>query len=138
MSIKDTAKALLKKGVAAGDEELINMANELLESLNPPEPKNKPRLDEDYIAPSKNENAQPDSQGRRAKTESIDTKKRENEFVDDGTEHKNEITPDYVPSPRARKSFKKVKMICTRCDKSFDVHPIHKRENYICNSCIKK
>ena len=138
MSIKDTAKALLKKGVAAGDEALINMANELLEYLNPPEPKNKPRLDEDYIAPSKNENAQPDSQGRRAKTESIDTKKRENEFVDDGTEHKNEITPDYVPSPRARKSFKKVKMICTRCDKSFDVHPIHKRENYICNSCIKK
>jgi hypothetical protein len=138
MSIKDTAKALLEKGVAAGDEELINMANELLESLNPPEPKNKPSLDEDYIAPSKNENAQPDSQGRRAKTEPIGSKKRENEFVDDGTEHKDEITPDYVPSPRARKSFKKVTMICTRCDKSFNVHPVHKRENYICNSCIKK
>jgi hypothetical protein len=138
MSIKDTAKALLEKGIATGDEELINLANELLESLNPPKQNKKSILDEDYIAPSKNENAQHDSQGRRAKTEPIDSKKRENEFIDDGMEHKDEITPDYVPSPRARKSFRTLKMICTRCDKGFDVHPVHKRENYICNSCIKK
>ena len=138
MSIKDTAKALLEKGVATGDEELINLANELLESLSPPKQNKKSSPNEDYIAPSKNENAQSDSQGRRAKTEPMDAKKRENEFVDDGTEHKDEVTPDYVPSPRGRKSFKEVKMICARCDKSFDVHPVHKRENYICNSCVKK
>ena len=138
MSIKDTAKALLEKGVATGDEELINLANELLESLSPPKQNKKSSPNEDYNAPSKNENAQSDSQGRRAKTEPMDAKKRENEFVDDGMEHKDEITPDYVPSPRARKSFKKAKVICTRCDKNFDVHPVHKRENYICNSCVKK
>tara|TARA_Y100000310_G_scaffold74788_1_gene71039 strand:- start:4520 stop:4936 length:417 start_codon:yes stop_codon:yes gene_type:complete len=138
MSIKDTAKALLEKGVATGDEELINLANELLESLTPPKPSKKSGLDEDYIAPAKNENAQSDSQGRRAKTEPIDAKKRENEFVDDGTEHKDEVTPDYIPSPRGRKAFEKVKVVCTRCNKNLDVHPVHKRENYICSSCIKK
>jgi hypothetical protein len=141
MSIIDTAKALLKKGIAMGDQELINLANELLEpvsdsGLSQQEPK---RSDENFIAPAKNEDSSSPSTGRRAKSEPI-SKNRTNKFVDGGIDCKSveDETPEYVPTIRERKAFKTTVMKCARCDKNFDVHPVHARENYICNSCVRK
>jgi len=139
MTIEQTAKNLLKKGIETGDEELINLANELLDALpsNPDTPPSKPKAitDESFIAPTKGKTS---GNSRVARTEKIDISGKENTFVDDKSEHADVETPDYTPSPRRRKPFATTKAQCTRCKKEFNIHPLHKRENYICSSCIKR
>ena len=65
---------------------------------------------------------------------------RFNKFSDDGSEHKdnNNATPEIALSERRRPPFKKVSQLCTRCNKTFDVHPQFVRDFYICDSCLKK
>ena len=139
MTIEQKAKNLLKKGIETGDEELINLANELLDALpsNPDTPPSKPKAitDESFIAPTKGKAS---GHSRVARTEKIDMSGKENTFVDDKSEHSDVETPDFTPSPRRRKPFSTAKAQCTRCKKEFSIHPVHKRENYICNSCIKR
>ena len=67
----------------------------------------------------------------------IEVKKRENLFIDDGTEHQNELnkTPEIVPAVRSRPKFKKVEQTCNYCKKSEMVHPQFVREFYTCVSC---
>tara|TARA_R110000824_G_scaffold218372_1_gene404951 strand:- start:3040 stop:3462 length:423 start_codon:yes stop_codon:yes gene_type:complete len=65
---------------------------------------------------------------------------RFNKFSDDGSDHKdnNNTTPEIALSERRRPPFKKVSQLCTRCSKTFDVHPHFARDFYICDSCLKK
>ena len=65
---------------------------------------------------------------------------RYNEFTDDGTEHQDEknATPEVGVSERKRPAFKKVNQTCTRCDKTYEVHPHFARDFYICDSCLKR
>jgi|14BtaG_2_1085337.scaffolds.fasta_scaffold00840_6 hypothetical protein len=67
----------------------------------------------------------------------VEVKKRENLFVDDGTEHKNEAnkTPEIVPTARSRPKFEKVEQVCNYCKKSEMVHPQFVREFYTCVRC---
>jgi len=65
---------------------------------------------------------------------------RFNKFSDDGTEHTdaNNTTPKVALTERKRPPFKKVSQLCTRCNKTFSVHPQFARDFYICDSCLKK
>ena len=67
----------------------------------------------------------------------LEVKKRENLFVDDGTEHKNEAnkTPEVVPTARSRPKFQKVEQVCNYCNKSEMVHPQFVREFYTYLRC---
>ena len=123
MSITETAKELLQKGIELGDEELISMANNLLKSTQeqPSPSSTKEEAAEqiqDEIAKKTVENIseenredclisikrgeQSSSDGkRRARTEKIDISKRSNSFDDDGSEHADVTTPSFQPLPKS-------------------------------------
>jgi hypothetical protein len=65
---------------------------------------------------------------------------RHNSFTDSGTEHQDEknTTPDVSHAERKRPAFKRVDQTCTRCNKSYEIHPQFARDFYICDSCLKR
>jgi hypothetical protein len=69
----------------------------------------------------------------------VEVKQRVNLFTDDGTEHKDEQnkTPEVAPTERKRKPVKMVSQLCSACNSTFEVHPTHKRENFICDKCLR-
>tara|TARA_R110000824_G_scaffold50464_1_gene140884 strand:+ start:691 stop:1119 length:429 start_codon:yes stop_codon:yes gene_type:complete len=69
----------------------------------------------------------------------VEVKKRVNLFSDDGTEHKDPLnkTPEVTPTERKRPPIKNVSQTCSSCGKSLEVHPAHKRENFICDKCLR-
>tara|TARA_R110000851_G_scaffold191014_2_gene341684 strand:- start:99 stop:566 length:468 start_codon:yes stop_codon:yes gene_type:complete len=155
MSIKDTAKELIKKGIEIGDNELITMANELLKSVTDSEDildietvglevEKEPEKEIDirpepdsFISAIRRED---DSNHQRiAKTQKIDLDgDRHNKFTDDLSEHTSVTTPDMPPTARHRRPFKKVEAVCRKCNKTVETHPAHKREWFVCDGCIKR
>ena len=139
----------IKKGILDGDMVTValgykSLTGEDLHNTNVSEakvdtPTSSPILSsssDDFIAPSKKKDSE-SSGSRIARSSPIPTEGRENLFVDDGKEHKDISTPDIDPSPRQRNKFTMIEQRCQKCSKTFEVHPIHKRENYICDRCIK-
>ena len=63
---------------------------------------------------------------------------RFNKFKDDGSEHADDVTPDVELTERKRKPFTKVEQLCTRCNKTFSVHPQHQREFFVCDRCLRR
>ena len=63
---------------------------------------------------------------------------RFNKFTDDGTEHADDVTPEVQLTERKRKPFKKIKQNCTRCSETFETHPQHQREFYVCDRCLRR
>lgn len=152
MSVIETAKQLLQKGIALNDEELINMANQLLSTevvsqpeevedvskapepqTNDEQPKSK---FEDFTAPTKKTDQT--QKTRFARTEPISAKNRENKFVDDGVEHSDVTTPDTPRTVRNRKAFSKISQVCKKCNATFETHPAHKRDWFVCSDCIRR
>ena len=139
----------IKKGILDGDmvtvalgyksltgEDLHNTNASAAKVDTPPSSPILSSSSDDFIAPSKKKDSE--SSGRRiARSSPIPTEGRENLFVDDGKEHKDISTPDIDPSPRQRNKFTMIKQECQKCNKTFEVHPIHKREHFICDRCIK-
>ena len=126
MSIIETAKKLLKKGIALDDEELIQMANSLLaadETVAQPD-----RVDTDEFAVEPQES-------RELPTAVNEIQRGDNLFVDDRTEHSDIETPSVVPSQR-RKSTPKIEQKCEECGKLETVSSVHKRDYFICDSCL--
>jgi len=126
MSIIETAKELLKKGIALDDEELIQMANALLaqdEAVVQPD-----RVDVDEFAIEPNER-------RELPTAVNQIQRGENLFTDDGTEHSDIETPAVVPTQR-RKAVTKIEQKCEECGKVAKVSDVHKRDYYICDPCL--
>jgi hypothetical protein len=68
----------------------------------------------------------------------VEVKKRVNLFSDDGTEHKDPLnkTPEVTPTERKRQPVKKISQTCSGCSSVVQVHPTHKRENFICDKCL--
>lgn len=68
----------------------------------------------------------------------VEVKKRENLFTDDGVEHKDEqnTTPQIPLTERKRPPVRKIPQTCSSCSKTSEVHPTHKRENFICDKCL--
>jgi len=126
MSIIETAKELLKKGISLGDEELIQMANSLLaedETVTQPD-----RVDAGEFAV--------EPQERRELPTAVNKVQRgDNLFVDDGTEHSDIETPTVVPTQR-RKAVTKIEQKCEECGKVAKVSDVHKRDYYICDPCL--
>ena len=139
----------IKKGILDGDMVTValgykSLTGEDLHNTNASEaevdtPPSSPILSspsDDFIAPSKKKDSQ-SSGNRIARSSPISTNSRENLFVDNGEEHKDISTPSVEPSPRQRNKFTMIEQKCQKCSKTFEVHPIHKREHYICDRCIK-
>ncbi len=139
----------IKKGILDGDMVTValgykSLTGEDLHNTNTSEakvdsPPSSPILSsssDDFIAPSKKKDSQ-SSGNRIARSSPISTNSRENLFVDNGEEHKDISTPSVEPSPRQRNKFTMIEQKCQKCSKTFEVHPIHKREHYICDRCIK-
>ena len=64
-----------------------------------------------------------------------------NKFVDDGSLHKDAVnnTPEVKLSTKGtRKKFSKVDQVCSRCSKTFSIHPHHARDNFACDNCLKR
>lgn len=112
MSIIQTAKDLLRKGIALNDEELIQMANSLLTEQGDSETPVQPVKEEVVTRDSSVERASADDftvkreQPQQRKVPVNEMGSRKNSFVDDGTEHTDMATPDFVPTQR-RKAPKK-------------------------------
>ena len=126
MSIIETAKELLKKGIALDDEELIQMANSLLaedETVTQPD-----RVDVDEFAIEPQER-------RELPTAVNQIQRGENLFIDDGSEHSDIETPTVVPTQR-RKAVTKIEQQCEECGKVAKVSDVHKRDYYICDPCL--
>tara|TARA_Y100000593_G_scaffold51924_1_gene97576 strand:+ start:5167 stop:5610 length:444 start_codon:yes stop_codon:yes gene_type:complete len=142
MSIIDTAKKLLRKGIALNDEELINMANSLLEvqveTETPAQPELTQVVKKEETAPQRvtaDEFAMGRKQTASARIPVNDIKDRENKFFDDRTEHVDIETPHFVPTER-RHASKLVSQKCQDCNQIFEVHESHKREWFVCDSCL--
>lgn len=136
-STLEIAKSLLRKGNLLKDEELINMANEMLEGLVADLDNEDEGFSPEIIATTAKKKA-----GRPKKVVStpatrktgktladdftrqkpsdivksvpVNMTKKFNTWVDDGVEarSKADITPDYIPTTRDRKPIKKVQKIC--------------------------
>tara|TARA_R100000995_G_scaffold37125_2_gene17002 strand:+ start:4378 stop:4818 length:441 start_codon:yes stop_codon:yes gene_type:complete len=142
MSIIQTAKDLLRKGIALNDEELIEMANSLLTEQEDSETPDQPVREEVVARDSSVERASADdfvvkreqAQQRKVPVNGMGSGK--NTFVDDGTEHTDIETPNFVPTER-RQAPKKVKQLCETCSKTFEVPEVHRREWFVCDKCLE-
>lgn len=64
-----------------------------------------------------------------------------NQFVDDGSMHRDSAnqTPDIKVSAKGtRKRFQMIDQICSRCSKTFEVHPQHARDSFTCDNCLRR
>lgn len=48
----------------------------------------------------------------------------------------DKINDDIKPTSRNRKTYSEKNVKCSECDKTFKVHPMFVRENYVCDRCI--
>tara|TARA_R110000824_G_scaffold124116_1_gene282327 strand:+ start:474 stop:869 length:396 start_codon:yes stop_codon:yes gene_type:complete len=77
---------------------------------------------------------------KESKTGAKPTKmKMVNTFVDDGTEHKDRQneTPEVEPTERKRGPTNKVEQSCQSCSAKVKVHPLHSREFFVCDKCLR-
>ncbi len=76
---------------------------------------------------------------RESNSAQVEVKQRINLFTDDGVEHKDEqnFTPEVSLTERKRKPAEKISQLCSGCNSTFQVHPTHARERFICDSCLR-
>tara|TARA_R110002051_G_scaffold312484_1_gene387702 strand:+ start:332 stop:826 length:495 start_codon:yes stop_codon:yes gene_type:complete len=79
-----------------------------------------------------------EANGRRtAKTEKIVI--GENQFVDDGVEDKDIVTPDVPLTPRNRVPSKTIKVACHICNKAYEISAqLLQGQFYRCDNCVGK
>jgi len=140
MSIIDTAKELLKKGIALNDEELINMANDLLSSSPAPTTEvpaaSSFQKEKTAVLAEQFEVKQKNAIDKRSSIP-VTQGERKNTFVDDLTEHKDVLTPTSSPlTERKRAPVQDVEQTCESCNKTFMVSPAHARDFYTCDGCL--
>lgn len=137
----ESAKKLLKKAIMLQDQELIDMANEAIDSiLQHGSPEQKITTD---ISADKNDfiftrTKSVDNSANRGGVPVNEMRGRTNLFSDDGVEAKDITTPQIKPTERRRPAFKMVQQTCQKCGKTQETHPAHKRDYYICDRCIPK
>lgn len=148
MTILQTAKELLKKGIALDDPELIAMANQLIEaniksepeSVKPEKKKVKPQVSKPATVVKSNIVDQfrlvDKQQEAASKRMPVTDRARFNAWSDDGVESKEIVTPEVAITKRTREPVKKVKQQCQFCQKTEMVNPVHVRDFYICDGCL--
>lgn len=147
MTILQTAKELLKKGIALNDPDLIAMANQLIESnvgetvKATPQKKKPAKVEPVKQSPIPRQNIVDqfklaEKQQEGAKRVPVTERKRFNAWSDDGIESKEIVTPEVAITKRTREPVKKVKQQCQLCQNSEMVNPVHVRDFYICDNCL--
>jgi hypothetical protein len=149
MTILQTAKDLLKKGIALNDPELIQMANQLIEinsidsvpkkDTKPQTQKKQKVLVESKPAPSRQalvDQFKIEKDSPKEKKSPVTQRERYNSWIDDGTEAKDLLTPEVPITARNRKPPEKVNQKCETCQSNVKVHPTHVREFFICDDCL--
>ena len=133
------AKKLLKKAIDMNDLELIEMANEILDTIKASS------VTQETIKPEKDNNdfifkiTPDDSTAKKGRGIPVnDIKKRVNQYTDDGVEAKDLTTPSIKPTERKRPPFQMIEQTCEKCHKTIKTHPTHKRDFFICDKCIRK
>jgi hypothetical protein len=153
--LKEQAKRIIAKGKTLNDPELIRMGLEMLDAYgveadtvtpvaSSPEVK-KPiipmsttgRFDMEQFTMSKTGSNVVDKSNKR---QAIYIGPRENKYADDGSEHKDILTPKVQPTERSRKSVEatKINQTCEVCGKVEKVLPLYARDFYRCESCLLK
>lgn len=133
------ALALIKKGVALHDAELIQMGNDLL--LEPTTNNDEPVTEESgYITQA----IDPDKPRTRTDGKTYARKAGAvqagtNRWKDDGTEgndEANEILKKFTKkTKRSRPPAQKKEVVCARCNKKEFVTPALYRNYYVCSRC---
>lgn len=157
MSLIETAKDLLRKGIQLNDPEIIEMANQLLGQATPkaslevrpsiqaiepePHPTPAPQPEEVVERPIREIVSEKDFSTKTnaalpAGNAPVGGGNFHNTFVDDGSEFSDVETPQVSRSQR-REPIKYVQQTCDGCSKVFDVHPTFARETYLCDRCIR-
>jgi hypothetical protein len=139
-------KELLKKAIATNDQDLIRLANQLLEAEGAKDKKSDSRPtsaspgesrygSSDFVASIVSDEAVKDKYGGTPVNE---VKDRSNSFYDDGTIADDIKTPTFKPTERKRTPYKAIEQKCKRCDKVSQVNPVHKRDHFVCDKCLIK
>lgn len=130
----EEAKKLLENAIRTKDIELISLANQLLESEETQtQTKENSFKEEEFLSPITTQ-----KENHVSSVPVGDVKNRVNLFEDDGTEASDITTPNIKPTERRRTPFKKVEQTCSRCNKTQQTHPTHKREFFVCDKCLRK
>lgn len=148
----EIAKELLKKGMALNDQELIAMANSLIDQLavvdykvttyeqqkksskkatKKPTKKTEPKNNSDFVMKKE--------QSATKKIPVNKVKNRKNTFFDDKTEAIGDKTPEIKLAPRDRPKYKPVYKQCANenCNKKVKVVAGDGLvTSYLCDSCI--
>ena len=136
----EAAKKLLERAIKTGDQELINIASDLLamydDSTEKPKRGRKKKVN--LVAPP----IEPKASAVIAKSGAV--RWTGNQWTDTGElgELGNEAkkTPKIKLQPRNREKFKKVPVTCTSCNKNMEVNPayITSKDSYKCDRCLSK
>ena len=142
MSTLDTAKELLRKGIALNDSELIEMANSLIEAGAAAETAVQSNVTQVVEQPAPPERVAVDDfsmigrQETKGSTEPVNMVNRgENLFTDVKSEHMDIETPSFTPSQR-RDTPRKTEQKCVDCNKTVEVADIHRRDFFVCDDCL--
>jgi hypothetical protein len=86
----------------------------------------------DFTMPARKETGQ---KSKFTKSQKIDV--GTNTFVDDGEEHKDDVTPDVSLSPRNRSAYKEVEVTCHVCGSKHNINPMLKSGQFHrCSKCV--
>jgi len=143
----DIAKQLLKKGIALEDDELIEIANNILDSVATPPS----RAADQQEASATHTPSAGSTVGAEASDFLVNVKKegnkmikgvpvnevdgRTNTFVDDQTEHTDIETPRFKPTQR-REPATMHTQTCQECTLEYGVLDAHKRDYFVCDKCL--
>jgi len=137
---KDKIKKLIMKAKESGDIDLLELAMELLDEIPVPEAATiaGPKADVPQL-PSKFSEFSMNKINNGRQPVAIPPG-RVNKFVDDGTEHRDDLnkTPDITRTERSRPKFSKVMQVCSKCNKQVEIHPTFKRDFFVCDKCLRR
>ena len=86
----------------------------------------------DFTMPTRKET---DQKFKFTKSQKIDV--GSNTFVDNGEEHKDDVTPDVSLSPRNRNAYKEIEVTCHVCGSKHSINPMFKAgEFHRCSKCV--
>ena len=137
MSNLKEVKELLKKAIATNDQDLILLANQLLERTKSEKSDPKPTAEDnaDFLSPILADGSPEERHGGVPVNE---VKERSNSFHDDGSIADDIKTPTFKPTERKRAPYKTIQQKCQKCDKVMQVNPVHKRDYFVCDKCLVK
>lgn len=128
-------KELLKEAIKTNDDELIALATDLLKKKQEEvKPLQQQSSNDDFLSPIKTIKKEEINLNRSP----VNIGKRFNSFVDDRTEAVGEEyqTPQVKLTERKRKPAERIDQTCVRCNRTYKVAPVHKRDYFVCDKCL--